>query len=67
MTGEVEQDDLCLACLLALLGLTDGGGNGMTALGSRDDSLCTGKEHTGLEGLELRDVNTLHQTVLDEL
>ena len=39
----------------------------MTALGSRDDTLCTGKEHTGLEGLELRDVNTLHQTVLDEL
>ena len=67
MTGEVEEDDLLLASLLALQGLADGGCDGVGALRSRDDTLCAGEEHTSLEGLELWDVDTMHQTVLDEL
>ena len=39
----------------------------MAALRSGDDALSTGKEHTGIEGLELRDVYTVHIAVLDEL
>ena len=67
VTGQVEEDDLLLAGLLALVGLADGGGDGVTALGSRDDTLGAGEEHAGLEGLELRDVDTLHEAVLDKL
>ena len=65
--GEVEEDDFLLACLLALVGLADRGGDGMTTLGRRDDTLCTGEEHTSLEGLELWDIDTIHVTVLDQL
>ena len=67
MAGEVEEDDLFFASLLALVGLADGGGDGMGALWGRDDALGTGEEHTGLEGLKLWDIHTMHQTVLDEL
>ena len=67
VTGEVEEDDLLLTSLLAFLSLPDGGCNGMTTLGGRDDALGAGEEHASLESLELWDVDTMHQTVLDQL
>ena len=41
-------------------------GAGIT-LRCRDDTLGAGKEHTGLEGFELRNIYTMHHTVLDKL
>ena len=67
VTGEVEEDNFLFAGLLALLGLADGGSDGMTTLWSGDDTLCTSEDHTGLEGLELWDIDTVHVAVLDEL
>ena len=67
VTREVEEDDFLLARLLALVGLADGGGDGVTTLGCRDDTLRTGEEHTSLAGLELWDIDTIHITVLDQL
>jgi hypothetical protein len=67
VTREVEENDLLFASLFALLGLADGGSDGVSALRSGDNALSLCKEHTSLEGLEMRDVNAMHQTVLDEL
>ena len=67
VAGEVEEDDLLLAGLLAPAGLADGGRDGVARLGGRDDALCAGKEHACLEGLELRDVDAAHQPVLNQL
>lgn len=67
VTGEVEQDNFLLARFLALFGFADGSGNGMAAFGSRDDTLGLREQHTGLKGLKLWDVDTVHKTVLDEL
>ena len=67
VTREVEEDDFLLAGLLALLCLADSGGNGVGALRSRDDALGTSEEHASLEGLELRNIHTMHQTVLNQL
>ena len=39
----------------------------MTTLRSRDDALCAGEEQGSLERLQLRDVHTAHQSVLDQL
>ena len=36
----------------------------MTRLGCRNDAFCTGKEHTGIEGFQLRNVDSRHQSVL---
>lgn len=42
VAGEVEQDNLLFAGLLAFFCLGNGGGNGMARFGSRDDTLCIG-------------------------
>ena len=67
MTREVEEDDFLFTSLLAFQCLTDGSGNSMTALRSRDDAFRASEGHTSLEGLELWDVHTMHETVFDEL
>ena len=67
MTGEVEEDDFLLTSLLTFLCFTNGGSDSMAALWSRDDTLCTGEDHTCLEGLELWDIHTVHISILDEL
>ena len=67
VTREVEEDHLFFASLNALLSFADGGCDGVTALGSRNDTLGTRKECACLKGLELWDIYTMHQTVLDEL
>ena len=67
MAGEVEEDDLLLARLTALLGLADGGSDGVCALGCGDNALSACEEHACLEGLELWYVDAVHQSVLDEL
>ena len=67
MAGQVEEDGLLLAGLLALQGLADGGGDGVAALRSGDDALGLGEEDAGLEGLRLVQVDGLHEAVLHEL
>ena len=67
MSAKTEENHLFLSSLLGLPGRTDGSGNGMTALRSRNDALGAGKKHTRLEGLKLRNVNTVHVAVADEL
>ena len=67
VAGKIEEDDLLFARLFALRGLTNGGCNGMAALGSRDDALSASKEHAGLECLNLRNVDTAHQSVFEKL
>ena len=39
----------------------------MCAFGSRNDAFGAGEEHACLEGLQLRNIHTLHQAVLQEL
>ena len=67
MTREVEEDNLLLASLLALVGLADGSCDGMGALWSWDDTLRASEEHTSLEGFELWDIDTMHVAVLNQL
>ena len=67
VSGEVEEDNLLLARFLALQGLADGSCDGVGALRGRNDALGAGKEHTSLEGFQLRNVDAIHVTVLDEL
>ena len=45
MSAEIEQYHLFLSLFFALLRLTDGSCNGMTAFGCRNNTLGTGKEH----------------------
>ena len=45
-TREIEEDGLIHTYLLTAHSLSDGGGNGMTALGSGDDAFGTCEEHT---------------------
>ena len=40
VSGEVEEYRLLFTALLAFQGFADGGGDGMTTLRSRDDTLC---------------------------
>ena len=67
MPGEVEEDCLLLAALLASLGLADSGCNRMTTFGSGNDTLCAGEEYSCIKCLQLRDVNTMHHLVADKL
>ena len=67
MAGEVEEDGLLLAGLLALEGLLDGGGDGVAGLRSGDDALGAGEQDAGREGILLLDVHGLHQAVLHQL
>ena len=43
MSREIEQDDFFFTCFLALVGLADGGGDGVARFGRRDDAFDTGK------------------------
>ena len=67
VTGKTEQDGLLLATDLTFLCLAYGGSDGVTALGSRDDALGTGKQQSGFEALKLRNVDAVHHLVFDEL
>lgn len=51
MTRKVEQNDRRLVFFIGLLDFTNDRGDGMATLGSGDDALCLGKEHSGREGL----------------
>ena len=67
VAGEVEEDGLLLARLLALEGLLDGGGDGMAGLRSGDDAFGAGEQDAGREGILLLDVHRLHEAVLHQL
>ena len=67
VAGEVEEDDLLLAGLLALVRLVDGGGDGVAGLRSGDDAFGLGEELAGGEGIQLADVRGLDETVLEQL
>ena len=67
VAGEVEEDDFFLACLFAFLCFADGGGNSVATLWCRDDTLGASEEDSSFKGLQLWDVYTVHESVLDEL
>ena len=67
VAGQVEQDNLLFAGLLAFLGFSNGGGDGMARLGGRNDALGAGKEHSGIKGFELRNIYATHQPILEQL
>ena len=67
MTRKTEENHSFLTLFSSLLCLTDSCSNGMTALWSWDDTLCTGKEHTCFECLCLGNIYTMHITILDQL
>ena len=67
VAGEVEEDGLLLAGLLALERFADRGGDGVAGLGCGDDAFGPGEEDAGLEGLELFDVDRFHEAVFHQL
>ena len=64
---KVEEDRACLAFLLRLLRLTDGGGDGVSRLRRGNDALRFGEESGGVERLKLRNVDGVHQAILLQL
>ena len=64
---EVEEDDLLLTRFLALLSLANRGSDGVARLWSRDDTFCLSEESTSLESLQLRNIHSSHQTILQQL
>ena len=67
MSGEIEQDHLLLATLLTLVRLADRCGNRMTRFGCRNDSFGLCKQTSGLEALQLRNIDRFHHLVLQQL
>lgn len=67
VAGEIEEDDFLFAGLFAFEGFAYGGGDGVAALGRRDDAFAAGEDGSGLEGFELVDVDGFHEFVFEEL
>ena len=67
MTRKIEQNHLLLTSLLALQCLTYGSSDGVAGFGSRDDALGTCEERTCLEGLQLWNIHSFHEAVLQQL
>ena len=67
MSRQTEQDNLFLTSFLCLHCLTNRSSNSMTTLWSRNNTLCAGKKHTSLKRLRLRNIHTIHISVLDQL
>ena len=67
MTGKIEENHLLFSRLLAFIGFTNGCCNGMRRLRCRNNTFGLGKQYTGIERLQLLDINCFHQTVFKEL
>ena len=66
-TSSSVTSDFLLPRLAAPGSLPDGGSDGVTTLGSRDDALGTCEECSSLEGLQLLYIHSLHESVLQQL
>ena len=64
---QVEENHFLFAGLFAAVGLTDGGGDGVARLRSRNDAFGTGEEDSGIETFKLIDVNRLHKAIFKQL